>query len=273
MSLSSLKIRTLTGIVFIAVMISAILIHPYVLTVLFGLIAFSSALEFIKLCNNKSTFSISQELTGLMSALVFVLICSIGYNVLPEQYLWLLLLVLPIQMCVEMYRKTENSLSNVVGGFFAVAYSTVPFALLSNIRLETVGGVSGAYFILSYFVLIWIHDSGAYLVGSTFGKRRLFERISPKKSWEGLFGGLTFSLLASYFINDYFQFMPMLNWLILILMVIITANLGDLAESMLKRSVGVKDSGNILPGHGGLLDRFDAVLYSAPFVFIYLQLI
>lgn len=273
MSLSSLKTRILTGIVFIAVMVSAILIHPYVLSVLFGLIAFSSALEFIKLCNKKNSFSISQELTGLMSVLVFVLICSVGYNVLSKQYLCLLLLVLPIQMGVELYRKTENALSNVVGGFFAIAYSTLPFALLSNIRLETVGEVSGAYFVLSYFVLIWIHDSGAYLVGSTFGKHRLFERISPKKTWEGLFGGLSFSLLASYFINDYFQFMPMLNWLILILIVIITANLGDLAESMLKRNVGVKDSGNILPGHGGLLDRFDAVLFSAPFVFIYLQLI
>lgn len=254
-------------------MISAILIHPYVLTALFGLIAFSSALECIKLCNKKKCFSISQELTGLMSVSVYILICSVGYKMLAEEYLWLLLLLLPIQMGVEMYRKSENALSNVVGGFFAVIYSTVPFALLSNIRLETVGEVSGAYFILSYFILIWIHDSGAYLVGSAFGKHRLFERISPKKSWEGLFGGLSFSLLASYFINDYFQFMPMLNWLILILIVIITANFGDLVESMLKRNVGIKDSGNLLPGHGGLLDRFDATIFSAPFVFIYLQLI
>ncbi len=257
----------------VATIVSAILIHPYLFSALLGIIAVFSSIELVKLSHSKKTFSISSSLIGGITLITYLVMVAVGFEVLSVSYLWTLLLVLPLLMTIELYRKTNSSLANVAAGFFAVCYTTIPFALLSTIRLQTFGESSGAYFVLTYLVLIWIHDSGAYLVGSTFGKHRLFERISPKKSWEGLIGGLLFSTIAAYFMNDYFHFMPMLKWIILTLIIIVSANFGDLAESMIKRDVGVKDSGNLLPGHGGLLDRFDAVLHSAPFVFVYLQLI
>jgi phosphatidate cytidylyltransferase len=273
MSLSSLKTRTITAIFFVAVLVSATLIHSYVFAIVFGIIAFLSTLEFVKMLNKKNGFSISTWLSGALSIFLFLLVSMATFEFISPKFIVLVLLFLPIYMIFEMYQKTENTITNVLGGFFSVIYASLPYALLVNIHTMNMGDNSASYFVLIYFFIIWIHDSGAYLVGSKFGKRRLFERISPKKSWEGLIGGLVFSVIFAILIHNYFSFMSLPAWILLTLLVITTANFGDLTESMLKRNVGIKDSGNILPGHGGLLDRFDAVLLSTPFVFVYLQLI
>lgn len=126
---------------------------------------------------------------------------------------------------------------------------------------------------LSIFIFTWINDTGAYCTGMLFGKHRLFERISPKKSWEGSIGGGVFSIIVAIVMAHYFPFMPISIWIGLALTVVIFGTLGDLTESLLKRTIGIKDSGNILPGHGGMLDRFDSTLMAVPAAVVYLYII
>lgn len=119
--------------------------------------------------------------------------------------------------------------------------------------------------VLGYLYILWASDTGAYLAGRGFGKFKLFERISPKKTWEGSIGGLILSMITAFILSSYYA-MPGLNWYIIAGLIVVAGTLGDLTESMFKRSIGVKDSGNIMPGHGGFLDRFDGLLLSIPFV-------
>jgi phosphatidate cytidylyltransferase len=126
--------------------------------------------------------------------------------------------------------------------------------------------------ILGFFILLWTNDTGAYLSGKYFGKHKLFERISPKKTWEGSIGGGILTLAFAYVLSIYFTNLNITNWLIIGVLIAVFGGLGDLVESMLKRSLGIKDSGKLLPGHGGILDRFDGLLLSVPFVYGYLQL-
>ena len=121
-------------------------------------------------------------------------------------------------------------------------------------------------------MIIWVHDSGAYLVGVSIGRHRLFERISPKKSWEGAIGGTLTAILAAWFIAKYIPEISLLHWIIISVLVVVFSTFGDLTESMFKRYFGIKDSGNILPGHGGILDRFDSLLFAAPVLVAYLKL-
>ena len=128
-------------------------------------------------------------------------------------------------------------------------------------------------FLLALFVFIWVNDSFAYLTGSLFGKHRMFERISPKKSWEGFIGGAAFTIAASVIFANYFTQLPLWGWIGFAILMIIFGTLGDLVESLFKRTLNVKDSGNILPGHGGILDRIDSVIFSIPALFIYVEII
>jgi len=127
--------------------------------------------------------------------------------------------------------------------------------------------------LLSVFVTIWVNDTGAYLTGVTIGKHRLFERISPKKSWEGFIGGAVFALLSGYVFSLLIPEIQLINWLVFSEIIVVFGTFGDLIESLMKRTVGVKDSGDLIPGHGGLLDRFDSMLLAAPVIFIYLSLL
>ena len=127
-------------------------------------------------------------------------------------------------------------------------------------------------FIMAIFIFVWLDDTGAYLVGSLIGKHKLFERISPKKSWEGFFGGLILSLASSQAFAWFAPEINRMNWLGLAATVVLFGTWGDLIESLLKRTLGVKDSGNVLPGHGGMLDRFDSVMLAVPTSYIYIEL-
>ena len=273
MSLSNLKTRTLTGILLVGTIVTASLVHPYFFAFVFGLVAFFTTLEFVKMLNIKKEFSIFPWLIGVISIFIYTLISLVTFKILPLKFLFLIFLIVPVFLIFELYRKKDNVVFNVLGSLFSIFYTTIPFALLTGIRNFEIEGTQSSYFVLIYFFIIWIYDSGAYLIGSKFGKKRLFERISPKKSWEGFWGGLVCSMIFAFFVHLNFSFMSFPEWMFLSLMIVIIATFGDLSESMFKRDVGIKDSGKILPGHGGLMDRFDAILLSAPFVFIYLQLI
>lgn len=272
MSLKNLGIRSVTGAIFVAILISSILVHPNIFALLFLVISFLGAWEFNTIVEKNIQSFPSKLVCLLMNATSYIIIT---FSILFPNYsylLYFLLLVFPISMVVEMYRKTGTSIQNVALNFMSVVYIAIPFAILNYFYSFYIPNANNGYFLMAFFILIWANDTGAYIIGSLIGKHRFFERISPKKSWEGFWGGLIFSMINGYFINDYFEFLPLTAWLGLNLMIVLSASFGDLAESMIKRNLGIKDSGKILPGHGGILDRFDAVIFSSPFVFIYLQL-
>lgn len=174
---------------------------------------------------------------------------------------------------IELYRGHQRPFQNIAFTLAGVIYISIPFSLLNYFVLN------GSSFRLSYtpdillgfFFLTWANDTGAYLFGMSIGKHRLFPRISPKKTWEGFIGGIVVTLLVAWIISIFFDRISFNHWLTIALITSIIGVFGDLVESMFKRSINVKDSGKFLPGHGGLLDRFDSILLSAPVVYAYLE--
>jgi phosphatidate cytidylyltransferase len=169
----------------------------------------------------------------------------------------------------ELYRKSETPIANIAASITGAMYVALPMSLLLIVPMLLGNGEWNPWIMICYIFIIWANDVFAYLFGITLGRHRLFERISPKKSWEGFFGGLLGAMAMGWVAATVLQAsVPM--WVGMALVAAISGVLGDLVESMMKRSVDVKDSGNIIPGHGGWLDRFDALILSAPFAFVYL---
>lgn len=187
-------------------------------------------------------------------------------------------IALPIYFSVflsELYRKHENPFSNVAHTLMPSIYIALPFGLLL-LANNIVGRETGEFFpylIVGFYFMLWSNDTGAYLAGKAFGKHKLFERISPNKTWEGSIGGATLAVIVSIVCAKSFGVLPLYAWITMGLIIAVIGSMGDLVESLFKRSMGVKDSGNIMPGHGGILDRFDGLLLAAPFVFAFVVLI
>lgn len=272
--MKNLITRALTGAVFVAVIVGGICFSPYTFLLLFSLIVCLSLWEFyglMKHFENALTKRIISSLGG-----VYLFFASFVYaNDLVNGKIFLpYLLFLMYVFIVELYNKKSNPINNWAFTILAQVYCAGSFSLLNFITSipDTPGEVFYNYtFALALFVFVWLNDTGAYLVGSTIGKHRLFERISPKKSWEGFWGGLIVSLASSQIFAHYFPGVGWYHWLALSATVVVFATWGDLTESLLKRTLGVKDSGNVLPGHGGMLDRFDSVMMAIPAMYIYLE--
>ncbi len=179
-----------------------------------------------------------------------------------------------IPFIFELYRKKEKPLFNVAVTLLGLIYVALPLSLLNAMNYTAHGSILGHFpaFLLGYFMITWLYDTGAYLVGKNFGKHKFFERISPKKTWEGTIGGVIIAAFATYGLYAVSTGIPLIDWIALMILVVLFGTFGDLAESLFKRSLNLKDSGNILPGHGGILDRFDTIFLSATFVFLYFNL-
>ena len=182
-----------------------------------------------------------------------------------------------LRIACELYLKRLNPMNNWAFSLMSQLYVALPFALLSVLAFHRNTVISdsspisfNAILPLSVFIFNWSNDTGAYCTGMLFGRHRLFERISPKKSWEGSIGGGIISILVSLVMAHFFPFLSVLQWIGFALVVVVFGTWGDLVESLLKRQLGIKDSGNILPGHGGMLDRFDSTLLAVPAVVLYL---
>lgn len=204
---------------------------------------------------------------------VYALTALSGMSVIDESNVLLIILSFFVLIAAELFRAREHSWRHAAGSVMGIVYVAVPFGMMNAFFLMKSADVAVPWILLALFILVWVNDIFAYLIGSTMGKHKLFEKLSPKKSWEGTIGGVIFTILAAWIFSKFTTELDLIEWLVLGLIISITADLGDLAESMLKRSAGVKDSGKILPGHGGILDRFDAVLFATPFVFFYIFLI
>jgi phosphatidate cytidylyltransferase len=185
------------------------------------------------------------------------------------------LIYIALVLILELYEKQQDPITHSAYIFLGQCYIALPLALLNRLAFYTGGGGESQYywvFILALFVFIWVNDTGAYLIGSKFGKHRLFERISPKKSWEGFFGGLVFAVASSLVFAHFNPEIPYYHWAGLAIGIAVFGTWGDLIESLMKRTLGVKDSGRSLPGHGGFLDRFDSLLLAVYAMLFYVEL-
>lgn len=260
--------RTLSGFFFIALVIGSILYSQYSFAFIFALISGWAVREFHTLSNKQNDVNVNLwvALTGsiLLFSTSFLYASGIWRYPVFSIYGFYIVLVL----ISELYSQKSNPLHNWAYFILGQIFVALPFSLLNFILFIDSWQ---PLLLLSVFVTIWVNDTGAYLIGVSFGKHRLFERISPKKSWEGFFGGAVAALISGYLFSIYIPQISLLNWLIFSEIIVIFGTFGDLIESLMKRTVNVKDSGNVIPGHGGLLDRFDSMLLAAPVIFIYLS--
>lgn len=274
--MKNLAIRTVSGLGLLVVVWGAILWSQASLLLLMVLLTGFGLREFYDLAACRGLRP--QRVLGMLAALTLLLLSAdvamdpLSVTGRPFACGLSLLLLLPFLMFVcELYRRQEEPLADIGATLLGVVYVALPCALL--LHLPAMGRATPEPWVLiAYICIVWANDVFAYLVGMSFGHRPLFPRLSPKKSWEGFFGGVAGAVAAGAAAAGLLG-APTALWCGLALVTSVTSVLGDLAESMLKRSAGVKDSGRLIPGHGGMLDRFDALLLSAPFVFVYMLLV
>lgn len=274
--MSKFLTRALTGVVFAVVLIGSIYWSAWSFGALFLLVTILGVQEFYRL--SKKAGAKPQLLLGLVAAfLLFTGAFSHSAGLSWSFPFFPLLMILVFSTFLwELFRTSEKPFLNLGFTLLGWVYVALPFALLPYLGFFRGEFRSESYspeIILGYLFCLWLNDTGAYLVGSQIGRTKLFERVSPNKTWEGTIGGLLFGLGTAFVCSLFFDVLSTTEWLGLGAITVVTGSLGDLVESRFKRSIKVKDSGNLLPGHGGILDRFDAVLGSAPFVFTYLYLI
>jgi len=264
--LKNLITRTLAGAVFVAVVIGSIAWHPLAVLLVFFVFNAIGLWEFTRLFKNKG-FEIPFSSLFLLGSIVYLLIGLFANSYIEAKVLLLILPLILIFFISSLFRHSEKVFEELGLKVLAIIYISIPFGLFNIVENMGIIGQSKnePLFLIMFFIIVWANDTFAYLFGSAFGKNRLFERISPKKSWEGSIGGAISAITLAAAFGYYSSILNIYSWVLMALVIVITASLGDLVESLLKRQVGVKDSGNIMPGHGGVLDRFDAAIFAIPF--------
>lgn len=268
--MKKLLIRTLSGIVFVSVLLFSILMSKESFIALFYVIMLICLYEFKKMIQLKSIFPY------LVGSLVYIFGYLLHYTSsetmmtkIIGSFLFLTVAVLFISILIL---NKKNIISHLGKIFLSIIYIAIPFTLIAKIPFMNSQFSYMNTTILGIFILVWVNDSFAFLVGKNIGKHKLLERISPNKTIEGFFGGMLFTFLAGYILAEQFNALSLAQWIVIAGIVSVFGVIGDLIESMFKRQAGIKDSSNFIPGHGGFLDRFDSVLFAAPFIFIYLQI-
>lgn len=273
--MANLITRSLTGIIFVVVILGSVIAGTWVFAILFLFISILAQLEFYHLLNNGSYkpqtyFGLGAGifLYGTIAAGALGIGGITGINIIMLNFIPLVMVFV-----LALYSKSADPFSDIGLTLTGILYIALPLGLLNYFYLPSLLPNGDSYgVLLGFFLILWLNDTAAYLIGSALGKHRLFERISPKKSWEGSIGGALFAIFTAWPLSNYFTDILLWQWLVIAIIIVVFGTLGDLVESMLKRSLGIKDSGNILPGHGGILDRFDAVLLSAPVVFVFITM-
>lgn len=271
--MQNLYTRTITGIFFTGLIIGSLLIHPIAFAIVIFAMMIVGFLEFYRLAASQGIYP-QQVLGFIVGAVIYIIVALIALGIISALYLAILPVLIFLFFIAELYRTKPNSILNITFSIFPIAYVSIPFAILIFLMNPLVTGDQPHWHLLfSFFFILWSNDTFAYLVGITMGKHKLSEKISPKKTWEGVIGGILFGLLAAFIISIFFKELTLWQWMLAALSINISGIFGDLSESLLKRHFQVKDSGNIFPGHGGILDRFDSVIFSAPVLFCYLLLL
>lgn len=268
MDLRKLTIRSISGAVYIGIIIGSLFAGPVVFGIMCGLVALLASLEFTKIVGG---FSYRRSIPLALDVLGCIALSQ--SHMLEIILLWIVIML--ARFVCELYMKDENPIKQLAYSALMQVYIGIPIALMHIMEFLT----TPTLFLLSIFILIWMNDTGAFIIGCTIGRKKLFERISPKKSWEGFWGGFVFDIVAVIFFCYYPGFLkidyPFMHgnipfWIGLAVIVTAFSTWGDLIESLFKRTLGIKDSGNIIPGHGGILDRIDSILLVMPACAIYL---
>lgn len=271
-------IRTITGIIFVAAVVASFL-RPEAMVLLFSIVTGLTVWEFTGLVNQRPDVTVNRFISTVAAVYFFYAMtyfCSDIYAGVAKSVVFIPYLVTIIYLLVaELYLKQKDPIQDWAYTMLAQMYIALPFSLLNVLAFNATNQGVVAFntlLPLSVFVFLWVNDSGAYCCGSLLGRHKLFPRISPGKSWEGSIGGAVFVLAAAWAISSFLdgQMLTLPEWLGLGLTVVIFGTWGDLVESLFKRTLGIKDSGNILPGHGGMLDRFDSSLLAIPAAVVYL---
>ncbi|MBV8389432.1 MAG: phosphatidate cytidylyltransferase [Mucilaginibacter sp.] len=270
-----MKTRAITGFFFVIVMLASILLGQYVFRVFYLILCTFALYEFYGLV--KQTNIKPSLILGLITGiLLYVIFTSLAIDNSDPPMNHLLLALVPCFAAIfiqELFRESSSPFTNIAYTVFGLLFTVIPFCFFS--ALAYLNSYTGFNFHipLAFLIMLWSNDTGAYLSGYFFGRTKLFERHSPKKTWEGFIGGVLIAAVAGYILSNFYHELSWDKWVIMAVLIGCFGTLGDLVESMFKRSINIKDSGGILPGHGGLLDRFDGLLLSAPIVYAYLYLI
>ena len=267
-----MKTRAITGFFFVVVMLGSVLLGHYPFGIFYLLLSLLCLNEYYGLIK-QSGFTPNAS-TGLINgAFIYTLFAFITYqdNPILHKMLFLLTLTISAIFIQELFKKSLAPFTNIAYTLLGLVLVCLPFTLFH--ALAYVKGGFNFHYPLAFLLLLWANDTGADLVGRAFGRTKLFERHSPKKTWEGFIGGVAISTGVALIIGYYFKELQWDKWVFMAILISCFGTLGDLVESMFKRSINVKDSGGILPGHGGLLDRFDGLFLAAPAVYTYLYLI
>lgn len=263
--MNNLITRLITGSIFVVAIIAALWFGTITTVVIFSLFTVLGLIEFYKLFDQHKSIKVSWKFASMIGVLSFGILCSTFLEWTPSILLYFLIPVLFVNMLAELWRKQTEPIYNIAVQMLGFIYIVIPFFLMVMLNQQSNHDMPRA---IGMFLLIWTNDSFAYLSGRLFGKTKLFERISPKKTWEGTIGGglltILVATLLAFFYNDK---QDLIFWIVAAAIVVPTSVLGDLLESLFKRNLNIKDSGNILPGHGGILDRFDAAIFTVPFYF------
>lgn len=277
----NLIIRAITGAVFVAIMVVGISFRPDVMILLFAAITGLTIWEFTGLVNQSENVAVNRFISTAAGIYFFLAVAGYCSGLTPSAAFVPYLLTVVYLLVSELYLKQTNPINNWAYTMLSQMYIVLPFSMINVLAFRSTpdGNVTFEWLLpLSLFIFLWTNDTGAYCSGSLLGRHKLFPRISPGKSWEGSIGGAVFVMIAAaiiYFLNvgqtdGLVAGMPLWQWLGLGLVVVVFGTWGDLVESLFKRTLGIKDSGNILPGHGGMLDRFDSSLMAIPAAVVYL---
>lgn len=282
--MSNLVLRSITGVLFVATIILCISWNKYSAGLLFLVFSTLGTVEFYQILNKKK-LSNNTKYGPFVNVVVYSLLTLAFIEIIDYRFLFLIVPLLLILVVQELFMKDTIPYQNISSTLFGILYITLPFAALNYISFNeefySKIGLSGNWSLLTgFFIILWTSDSMAYLVGRKFGKHKLFPRVSPGKTWEGFIGGVVFAVIAGYIyslvtkdVQADSTINASLHWIVMSLIISVFGMLGDLSESLLKRSGGVKDSGSLLPGHGGVLDRFDGIFFSSPIILTYLLFI
>jgi phosphatidate cytidylyltransferase len=257
--------RALSGAVYVLLLIGATLYSPYSFLLLFGLLLIFSVLEFCKLIHLK-------PIVPLVIATGTFILFNLNNTIKTNEILLLIAaLLVSFRALLFLFEKQGKLLDRNSKYVFLIGYLIIPIIIFTKIPF--IANEYHPQVIISILTIIWTNDTFAYLVGRSIGKNKLFERVSPKKTIEGFVGGLIFSMIAGFLLAQFYLDESIIQWILIAVIVSAFGTLGDLIESKFKRNAGVKDSGNIMPGHGGFLDRLDSIIFVAPFVYLFYQIL
>ncbi len=258
--------RSITGAIYIILLLSAVFLSPDAFDFLFMIFGLACIYEYKRIVGLKGYLIF---LAYLVLWWIFIYIVKEN-NRLPINILMFLTIVVNIGMLFYLFTKKERNFTaaeKFIAGLFYIGGGCIFLTMIPYKNNDF-----AKYLIIGIFILIWVNDSFAYIVGRTIGNTKLFERVSPKKTWEGAIGGMVFTLGTAYFMASYEPIVNPAQWVTLAAIIVVFGSLGDLVESKLKRTAGVKDSGAIMPGHGGMLDRLDSLIFAAPFAYLTLNI-